>query len=453
LKDEELEEKNGKYKELRQWSELGNAFHGNFDETRGENSKDIKEADMWSDPSYPQFYFQNNIPNIFEQNNANQKIDIDLLSGRQGGQIEVLKDLGESIEKDALKTLQITQERDQENLESMNASLLTSSDTKEMASAIGSMHKITEIKRLRIDSEKPSFRIKQLSPLFNKWIAREEGEKEKKVHQEENWLSLEKETEKRLPHEGSFCMRCWENPIYGPKYTCLICEYVEYCEKCVPKITHCHPLTKIREPLASENDSKGKFLPHQADEQISLSDDFKFKTKEINYSNESDELNKSLEKSLNLWTYQPVEEQPEMFKFEYKEISSTPLSIKSNQREWCLIYKTVCLKNTGQLRWERCHLEPVGEVAGTMTEVSFVAPDDSVLLTLEIHGFFTPGKYTSTWRVVHQGEDDVVSEMGCLELDFEILENRDLPLLNDMDYELDYRRSNFMKQKEDNWEF
>ena len=450
LKDEEMEERKGKYEELRQWNDLGNNFQGNFDESR-----ETKEVDIWNDPPYPQHYFHNNMQNLTNLNNTNKKSDINLITGRQC-QDELFKGLCESLEKDIPENIQITQENtEHENPESMNASLLTTSEARELASAIGYMHKIKEIKTLNIDenllNERSNTRTKP-SPSFNKWIFKEQEEKEKKS-EGENWFSPLKESawkktqnipqEEMKPHEGSFCMRCWENPIYGPIFKCLACEYVEYCEKCVPKITHCHSLTRINE---LEND---KVLTHTEEENLFF-DKFRRKAENDIVSNDIDPLGKSLENSLNLWTYQPVEEQTEKFKFEYKEISSTPLSIKSNQREWCLIYKTICLKNIGRSKWERCHLEPVGEIAGTMTEVSYVAVGDSVLLTLEIHGFFTPGKYISRWRVVHQGEDDITSEMGHLELEFDILENRGLSLMDGLDYEMELRRNDYL---EGEWKF
>jgi len=456
--EEEVDERKGKYRELRQWSDLEKAFQRNLDDSR-----EIKEVDIWSDPPYPQYYFQNNMQNFMDQNKSTKENDMSLINGRQN-QVNLFKDLCESLEKDIPENIQIALDAPvEENIESMNASLLTDSEAKEMASAIGCLHKIKEIKTLKFNEnlfvEKSNFKIKQSNPTFNKWVFKEQEEKEKERKlSEDNWFSPQKDSfwmkkdivqsDEKRPQEGTFCMRCWENPICGPVYTCLICEYVEYCEKCAPQITHIHTLNRIGEAKVSKSD---KNLP-QDEEQNSFCD-FKIKLKEKSLSEDIDPLGKSLENSLNLWTYQPVEEQQEKFKFEYKEISSTPLSIKSNQREWCLIYKTVCLKNTGQSQWGRCHLEPIGQIAGTMTEVSYVAPGDSVLLTLEIHGFFTPGKYTSQWRVVHQGQGDVISEMGHLNLDFEILENRGLSLMDDMEYEIDLRRGGYLEEEKGDWKF
>jgi len=430
LRDEEVEERKGKYK-LKSDEEkvMENCLQ----------SPEEKLKESWYDPQYPQYYFQDNVQTYVEQFKRRKSIDLfDDFQGRQeqtSQNEEVFKDTSDNIYEDFKLT------KPSENVETLNVSLFTASEANQIASAIGSINKIKEVKKLvispkDISPEKP----RQISPLplYNRWVQQENDIQEDAVADKEEWTFSNEEkkdewyTDEKRAHAGTFCMKCWMSPIYGPIYVCLVCDDIEYCEKCEPFSGHCHPLLKIKEPSTPGNQKEDNNLCTEN------------KGKEME---EVDALGQSLEKSLDLWTYQPLEESPGKYKFEYKEISSTPLSIRSNRKEWCLIYKTVCLKNIGQSVWSRCHLEPVGQIPGTMTEVSYVMPGNSVLITLEIHGFFTPGRYTSRWRVVHQGEMDLITEMGYMDLDFEILENKGPSHLEEFDY--DYEKKRFKDDVKD----
>ncbi len=423
LRDEEVEERKGKYK-------LKSDEEKVMENCLQTPEEKLKES--WYDPQYPQYYFQDSVQTYVEQFKRRKSIDLfDDFQGRQEQNEEAFKDISDSMYEDFKPT------KPSENVETLNVSLFTASEANQIASAIGSINKIKEVKKLVISPkdnspEKP----RQISPLplYNRWVQQENDIKEDTVDDKEEWTFSNEEkkdewytTDERRAHTGTFCMKCWMSPIYGPIYVCLVCDDIEYCEKCEPFSGHCHPLLRIKEPSTPGI---------QKEENLCTATENKAREQE-----EVDALGQSLEKSLDLWTYQPLEESPGKYKFEYKEISSTPLSIRSNRKEWCLIYKTVCLKNIGQSVWSRCHLEPVGQIPGTMTEVSYVMPGNSVLITLEIHGFFTPGRYTSRWRVVHQGEMDLITEMGYMDLDFEILENKGPSHLEEFDY--DYEKKKF----------
>jgi len=469
LKDEEVEERKGKYKDLGVLKSDEEKVMENCLKGPENAPQEMIEKENWYDPQYPQYYFQENVQAYVEQYKRRKSIDFFDSFKDQGRQEqaqeqnkdEVFKDISDSMYEDFKPNHQPCPNPAPENLENLNVSLFTASEANQIASAIGSINKIKEVRKLVISSREPSPEkvrpcLQQISPLplYNRWV---QQESEQEVQNKDEWTfsnneeddNLKKKdewyTDEKRAHAGTFCMKCWMSPIYGPIYVCLVCDDIEYCEKCEPFSGHCHPLLRIKEPnegpaVLKEEDIFGE----------------NNNVKEIEMELDEDPLGQSLEKSLDLWTYQPLEESPGKYKFEYKEISSTPLSIRSNRKEWCLIYKTVCLKNVGQAVWSRCHLEPIGQVPGTMTEVSYVLPGNSVLITLEIHGFFTPGRYTSKWRVVHQGEMDLITEMGHMELDFEILENKGPAYLGDFDY--DYEKKRFkdeMKLDEElgDWKF
>jgi hypothetical protein len=424
MRSDELEQSYDQYQEME--SDRSDMFSDT------QRKVEIRDRDIWADLAKLKPLTETNFPpRNTEQYNSAIKLKVPELTLPRR-RLSIDSKSGKNNEEN-------TEENVLENVETMNISLLTASEANYMASAIGSIHKIAGFRKLEVNREcstpeKRKYPQKQLSPIQTKWECKD---KEMKIHEEEGWPFLKQSglwkrrepifSDEKLPHEGSFCMKCWESPICGARYLCLVCEDIEYCERCESQTSHCHPLLKIKEPRSSVQELldhlHSKFLQK---EDILWTQREKHPTPiENSHYKEMDTLTKSIGRSMDLGTYMDMI-QPGEFCFEYKEVSSTPLMIRSQRKEWCVVYKTLILKNTGSSTWIKCHLEPIGLVPGTITEVSYVGAGDSRLVTLEIHGFFEPGKYNSTWRVTHQGEIGILYEMGYIDLEFEVMENGQL---------------------------
>ena len=54
---------------------------------------------------------------------------------------------------------------------------------------------------------------------------------------------------KKAVHEGVGCDGCFDLPIKGPRYNCMVCKDYDLCEKCYKKGIHdSHPVQKLSKP-------------------------------------------------------------------------------------------------------------------------------------------------------------------------------------------------------------
>ena len=393
------------------------------EERQQEDSKAAMGRDVWYD-AY-QSHWDKPASSPLESNS--------LLSKASDSPMDLSNELSYNLDDYLRKSDKENDKKKQENVENMNISLLSMSEAKYMASAIGSIHKIRGFKQKLVRGspakKEPIVKNRIVSPSYNRWISRnyEIKVKEEKANPfgQENepwrgncsWLAEKKEepkinvctkglidSDKKQTSSVFFERSNLQSPQYRSK--------LKFDDSDVTPL----------EVLVSNMCSDFSQRDDKSDKEDNIQDD-KSIPDESNFRDFYN-LGISVGKSMTLDTFHDMEEAPIEYKFEYKELHNTPISIRPGSQEWCVVFKTINLKNTGNVMWTKCQLSPVGLESGSKSEVSYVAPGDSVYVTLEIFGFFRPGRYNSSWKVTHRGEMESVIDLGYIDLEFEIFEKK-----------------------------
>ena len=396
----------------------------NFEEERlQEDNKAVMSRDVWYD-AY-QCHWDKPASSPLESNSQ--------LSKASDSQMNFSNELSYNLDDYLRKSDKDNEKNKQENVENMNISLLSMSEAKYMASAIGSIHKIRGFKqkltRGSPTKKEPVVKNRIVSPSYNRWISRnyEIKLKEEKINPfgQENepwrgncsWLAEKKDEPKIY-----VCTKGFEDSIKKRASSTFFersnLHSPQYRSKLKFDDSDMTPLEVLVSNMCSDSSQKDD----KSDREDKIQDD-KSLPDESNFKDFYN-LGISVGKSMTLDTFHDMEEAPIEYKFEYKELHNTPLSIRPGSQEWCVVFKTISLKNTGNVMWTKCQLSPIGLESGNKSEVSYVAPGDSVYVTLEIFGFFRPGRYNSSWKVTHRGEMESVIDLGYIDLEFEIFEKK-----------------------------
>jgi len=93
------------------------------------------------------------------------------------------------------------------------------------------------------------------------------------------------------------------------------------------------------------------------------------------------------------------------------DMKSNVLVFPSNEGKK-LVYKTICIENTGTKPWRKCYIKAVGQFEAKTQEVYNVGVGQVIVVTLEFNDYFYAGPYTSQWKLIHETENGVMEVIG-----------------------------------------